>query len=121
MNKIAETNGTLRISREVLASIARSAALEIDGVYSIAEAPVVMRNMLKGNYSKPISVSIKDDIAEIVQKDVNNYIEVGKDGKRKIKGGTLVRGIGEAVHLFPEIKLIVIAGVNFANSAAAVK
>lgn len=38
----------------------------------------------------------EDDIAEIVQKDVNNYIEVGKDGKRKIKGGTLVRGIGEA-------------------------
>ena len=38
----------------------------------------------------------EDCIAEIVQKDVNNYIEVALDGDVKIKGGVLVRGIPPA-------------------------
>lgn len=37
----------------------------------------------------------QDHIVEIVQKDVNNYIEFGQDGM-KIKGGLLVRGISPA-------------------------
>lgn len=37
----------------------------------------------------------EDCIAEIVQKDVNNYIEIAIDGNAKIKGGVLVRGISE--------------------------
>ncbi len=35
----------------------------------------------------------EDCIKEIVQKDVNNYIEIPNSGKPKIKGGRLVRGI----------------------------
>jgi len=35
----------------------------------------------------------EDIISQIVQKDVNNYIEVSPDGKVKTKGGYLVRGI----------------------------
>lgn len=38
----------------------------------------------------------EDDIQEIIQKDVNNYIEVATDGSLKIKGSTLVRGLGQA-------------------------
>lgn len=38
----------------------------------------------------------EDCIKEIVQKDVNNYIEVAMDGGTKIKGGQLVRGIAPA-------------------------
>lgn len=38
----------------------------------------------------------EDKIAKIVQKDVNNYIEVQEDGSVKSKGGYLVRGISEA-------------------------
>lgn len=37
----------------------------------------------------------EDCIAEIVQKDVNNYIEIAIGGNAKIKGGVLVRGISE--------------------------
>ena len=33
----------------------------------------------------------EDCIAEIVQKDVNNYVEIATDGSTKIKGGQLVR------------------------------
>lgn len=38
----------------------------------------------------------EDEIAKIVQKDVNNYIEIQKSGKVKTKGGYLVRGIAPA-------------------------
>ncbi len=35
----------------------------------------------------------QDDIAEIHQKDVNNYCERQTNGKEKAKGGYLVKGI----------------------------
>lgn len=38
----------------------------------------------------------EDRIRKIIQKDVNNYIEIPEDGKPKIKGGQLVRGIAPA-------------------------
>lgn len=38
----------------------------------------------------------EDCISEIIQKDVNNYIEIAIDGSTKIKGGQLVRGIAPA-------------------------
>ena len=38
----------------------------------------------------------EDNIAQIAQKDVNNYVEVQPSGKFKCKGGYLVRGIAPA-------------------------
>ena len=38
----------------------------------------------------------EDNIKRIVQKDVNNYVEIPYEGKPKIKGGYLVRGIAPA-------------------------
>ena len=38
----------------------------------------------------------EDQIAKVVQKDVNNYIEVQTDGSVKKKGGYLVRGVSSA-------------------------
>ena len=38
----------------------------------------------------------EDSIAQIAQKDVNNYVEVQPNGKFKSKGGYLVRGIAPA-------------------------
>ena len=38
----------------------------------------------------------EDSIAQIAQKDVNNYVEVQPSGKFKCKGGYLVRGISPA-------------------------
>lgn len=37
-----------------------------------------------------------DDIQTIIQRDVNNYLEMQTNGKRKLKGGCLVRGISKA-------------------------
>jgi hypothetical protein len=38
----------------------------------------------------------EDRILEIIQKDVNGYVEIATDGSTKIKGGYLVRGIAPA-------------------------
>ena len=38
----------------------------------------------------------EDRIRKIIQKDVNNYIEIPEEGEPKIKGGDLVRGISTA-------------------------
>ncbi len=38
----------------------------------------------------------EDTVVKIAQKDVNNYIEVQPDGKSKVKGGYLVKGIAPA-------------------------
>ena len=38
----------------------------------------------------------EDCISEIIQKDVNNYVEIAIDGSKKIKGGQLVRGVAPA-------------------------
>ena len=38
----------------------------------------------------------EDRIKKIVQRDVNNYVEVPVEGKPKIKGGVLVRGVSTA-------------------------
>ena len=38
----------------------------------------------------------EDSIRTIIQKDVNNYLEIAMDGSQKIKGGALVRGISAA-------------------------
>ena len=38
----------------------------------------------------------EDEIVQLAQKDVNNYVEVQSNGKPKAKGGFLVRGIAQA-------------------------
>ena len=38
----------------------------------------------------------EDEIEEIIQSNVNSYVEIAKDGSRKIKGGELVRGMSTA-------------------------
>ena len=38
----------------------------------------------------------EDEIVQLAQKDVNNYVEVQTNGKAKAKGGFLVRGVAQA-------------------------
>ena len=67
----------------------------------------IMVSFDKGDYDKVLSITgewqertqfelEEDKIKSIIQKDVNNYIEIPYDGKPKIKGGYLVRGIAPA-------------------------
>ena len=58
--------GTLRISKEVLITIAGTAASEVDGVASIAASPVDFKGMLSlRSFPKAVSISLNDDMAEI--------------------------------------------------------
>ena len=58
--------GTLRISKDVLITIAATAASEVPGVHSIASAPVDIKGMLsKRQLPKSVSIVLDDELAEI--------------------------------------------------------
>ena len=62
----ADTVGTLRISREVLSTIAATAASEVAGVHSLTAAPVDLKGMFsKRQLPKSVAVTLRDDIAEV--------------------------------------------------------
>lgn len=65
-----ETNpspvGSLKISQDVLATIAKVAALEIDGVDSLAEPTGSVRRIFSRGYAKTaIRIELSDDFAQI--------------------------------------------------------
>lgn len=58
--------GTLRISKEVLCTIAGTAASEVEGVERVAASPVDFKGMLsRRSFPKAVSISLNDDMAEI--------------------------------------------------------
>ena len=58
--------GRLHISVEVLAKIAKQAALEVDGVQEVSAANTGVKGLLgKVNPQKPVTVELSDDVAEI--------------------------------------------------------
>ena len=83
------TAGTLRISRGVIATIAKSAALEIVGVGAISEFSADIKGFFsKGQIPKPVSVILNDDIAEVT---VNIVIKNG------FRIGTVAESVQKAV------------------------
>ncbi len=58
--------GTLRISKEVLSTIAGTAASEVEGVERVAASPVDFKGMLsRRSFPKAVVISLNDDMAEI--------------------------------------------------------
>ena len=67
--------GNLKISRDVLATIARYATMEIEGVASLASFTTNIRGwLLKKQSAKPITIDLNDDIAAI---DIHVNIKAG--------------------------------------------
>lgn len=65
-NNQKHSTGSLKISKEVLATIARVAALEIEGVAGLAEPTgSVSRLFNKGIGKTPIQIELNDDFAKI--------------------------------------------------------
>ena len=58
--------GSLEISTDVVAKIARLAALEVDGVREVKACPYSMKSLL-GRLAtpKPVEVTLQDEVAEI--------------------------------------------------------
>lgn len=69
--------------------------LNTDGIMvSIDDCDLETYNAICQEWQDRTGFELEEDcIREIIQKDVNNYIEVAIDGSTKIKGGQLVRGI----------------------------
>ena len=111
--------GTLRISRDVLATIAKSAAVEVAGINGIAGIASDFKGIFsKGQSVKPVLVEIEDDIAQIT-------LHVNIDGGCKIPSVTekVQKSVKEAVQSMTGITVskvnVIIEGVRFAESAGA--
>lgn len=72
--------------------------LNTDGLMvSIEEAEVPALLEINEEWMKRTGFMLEEDVIDqIIQKDVNNYVEIKQDGKAKTKGGYLVRGIAPA-------------------------
>lgn len=61
-----QPNGNLKISREVISTIAKYAALEVDGVASLASFTANLKGwLLRRKSAKPITIDLTDDVARI--------------------------------------------------------
>lgn len=61
-----QPGGSLKISQDVIATIAGYAASEIEGVVALSESRLPIKNMLKkGGMLKPIQINLNDDVAII--------------------------------------------------------
>lgn len=72
--------------------------LNTDGIMiSIDSTDLPMYEDIVKEWQDRTKFTLEEDIiAEIIQKDVNGYVEIATDGHFKIKGGMLVRGIAKA-------------------------
>lgn len=72
--------------------------LNTDGIMvSLDDSDVPTYEAITGEWQKRTGFELEEDlIRKIVQKDVNNYVELPIEGEPKIKGGVLVRGIAPA-------------------------
>lgn len=116
-NHDIQSTGNLRISREVIATIARYATLEIEGVASLASFTTNLKGwLLKKQSAKPVSIELSDDIAVI---DVHVNIKAGVN--IPIVAEKIQAAVKEAVQNMTGIAVsrvnIVIAGIVFDEPA----
>ena len=116
----ADTVGTLRISREVLSTIAATAASEVAGVHSLTAAPVDLKGMFsKRQLPKSVAVTLRDDIAE-----VELHLILNGEVKIPIVSEKVQRAVKDAIQSKTRVTVskvhVVIEGINFSAAAAAV-
>lgn len=114
---VTQSTGNLRISREVIATISRYAALEIDGVDSLASFATNLKGwLLKKQSAKPVSIDLNDDVAVICL-----HINVKAGVNIPTTSEKVQCAVKEAVQNMTGIVVsrvnIVIAGIVFEGSA----
>jgi uncharacterized alkaline shock family protein YloU len=108
--------GTLRISRDVIATIASVAATEVEGVQGLATAPVDFKGMLSKRrmIPKPVSIALSDDIAVI-----ELHLILRQDARIPQVSERVQQAVKEAVQNMTSIAVsrvnIVVAGIAFAD------
>lgn len=73
-----QTPGNLKISQEVIASIAKFATLEIDGVDGVSTGNTGVKGLItKTNYIKPIKIELLDEVVNVeISVIVNHGVKV---------------------------------------------
>ena len=73
-----QPNGSLKISQDVIAAIAKYAADEIEGIYSLTASRLSIKNLNKNSIkkisTKPVLINVNDEIATI---DISVIVKAG--------------------------------------------
>ena len=115
-----ETVGNLKISQEVVATIAHFATKEIDGVASMAYCPAAVnlkKFLTKSQTAKSINIEMNDDVAVI---DV--YVNLKYGAKIPIVSENIQKSVKNAVQNMTGIVVakvnIFVVGITFDEAAA---
>ncbi len=115
-----ETVGNLKISQEVVATIANYATKEIDGVASMAYCPAsvnLKKFLTKAQTTKSINIEMNDDVAVI---DV--YVNLKYGAKIPVVCEKIQKSVKSAVQNMTGIVVakvnVFVAGITFGESAA---
>ena len=112
-----QTPGSLKISQDVVASIAKFATLEIDGVDSVSTGNSGVKGWLtKTNYTKPIKVELLDEVV-----NVEISVVVGRGVKIQQVAAAVQQNVKNAIQSMTGLAVarvdIVVAGVSLASEA----
>ena len=117
MTENKQPNGSLKISRDVIATIASTATKEINGVYDLANFTTNIKGwLMKKQTAKPIVINLADEVAVI-------DIHVVLCGTAKIPdvSAKIQSSVKEAVQNMTGIAVskvnIYVAGIEFNNTA----
>lgn len=115
-----QPTGSLRISRDVIATIAATATKEIDGVYGLADFAANIKGwLIKKQTAKPIVIELNDDVAII---DIHVVLRQG--AKIPDVSGKIQTAVKEAVQSMTGIAVsrvnIYVAGIEFGEQNAEV-
>ena len=107
--------GSQRISKDVVATIAKISALEVEGVTGFVPAVVDLKNIIsKKTHLKPVIVTLVDDIA-----DLDLYITIKHTAKIPVVAKKVQIAVKEAVQSMTGITVskvnVIISGVSFDN------
>ncbi len=115
-----ETIGNLRISQEVLATIANFSTKEIDGVASMAYCPAsvnLKKFLTKSQTAKSINIEMNDDVAVI---DV--YVNLKYGAKIPVVSENIQKSVKNAVQNMTGIVVarvnVFVVGIAFDEAAA---
>ena len=79
MAEYKENVGSLKISEEVLASIAKYAATDVEGVDAVLEDDTSLKGVLRKNLTRPITIQFNDDTAFVtIQISVKHGVDISE-------------------------------------------
>lgn len=114
-NKQEGAVGTLRISREVLATIVSSTAAEVPGVCRVAATPDLRGMLAKRQMIRPVTVFLEDDMAQ-----VELHVVLAPEVKIPVVAERLQKAVKESVQSMTGIAVskvnVVVEGIDYTGA-----